>query len=363
MPITSNFQPPYLDYGVPADLKKIQAELAAIWKSLPPRRATMQMPSTVMAATRNPRGSIDTGTAKLPLADLEPRLSRAVEGGAAIRSIEPGKVQAVTGQSFASGPRGQFELKGAGDAGASPAKSAASLVAVAPNGVVPVGFNCSKSFTATASDPGFLVSHVVWRMLLKNKGPGEDQLYYMGWTNSWLDPKPFPITATFSHKFETYSMMAYTSPANTVQFVIECIYYPDDPAVSNRTERSAWVTLDFNTPSCLSIHSVAVDKDTFVGGKNEGEPTLTVALDKPAGPSGQKVALSTTNRLGRILHTPDFPGSFVIPAGRTSGSVSWFLGTERVLTTGKSFHIKATLVSPGGQSNEGVVEIYLTKMK
>jgi hypothetical protein len=56
---------------------------------------------------------------------------------------------------------------------------------------------------------------------------------------------------------------------------------------------------------------------------------MTVVLDAPAPPGGQRIYLSVsdTSNAG-ILGTDKF---FDIPAGQTSGKISGFLGTESVL--------------------------------
>jgi hypothetical protein len=81
---------------------------------------------------------------------------------------------------------------------------------------------------------------------------------------------------------------------------------------------------------------------------------VTVAIDAPAPTGGQRIDLDVSNgNLGNIMGD----GYFVIPAGQTSGSISWFLGTRKVYSN-QSFDI---LVKASGSTYEGHAKIYVHK--
>jgi hypothetical protein len=347
---------PYLDYGIPDDLKKIQAKVNAAKKAALLAggvRSSAGSLTQIATGIRTPPGKPDLGAATLNPSTLD--RSELEQSTLAAHATLSGR----GGGAFAT--RKIAESQPAGAKSTPTAHSAAALptVMVTPNGVVPVGFNCTKGFEATATEPSFDPDYISFRMLLKNKGTGFDQIFSMGIYNTGGEDF-FPVTVQFEHYFGIYNTMAYKSAAKTAIFVVECQYYDSGYNLPIQVAQSAPVTLDFSGPSCLGIQSMAVSADTFVGGDNDKEPTLTVTLDGPAGPGGQTVALATSKpNLARIMGT----GSFVIPAGQTSGAISWFLGTREVSTTGRSFHIEAELVSPGGHSPKGVVEIWLNKKK
>jgi hypothetical protein len=357
MPTNHTSAPPYLDYGVPADLKKIQDKINAVRKTVLLRKGAVlssaELAAQLPAGIKTPRGAFDPS--KIDVATVQ---ATTVDPSKLDPSIPKSPPPGRTGRSFAAGNIAQFQPAGASPAPAPASAAPVPTVTVSPNGVVALGFNCRRGFSATATEPSFKPDYVTFSMLLKKPGGGWDQIFFLG-VYPGGDPDFFPATVHFEHYFETYKTMAYASASKTVVFIVECKFY-DLTYSSNPVQvaQSAPATLDFNGPSCLGIHSMAVSADTFVGGENDQEPTLTVAMDGPAGPGGQKVALRTSNsNLATIMGS----GSFVILAGQTSGSISWFLGTREVFTTGKSFHIEAELVSPSGTSPKGVIEIWLTK--
>ena len=110
--------------------------------------------------------------------------------------------------------------------------------------------------------------------------------------------------------------------------------------------------IQFTGPQA-NLHSVSLNVDSVQGGNNGTDPIMTVALDKPAPPCGQVVYLGTSNsNLAWIYGS----GYFMIPAGQQSGSISYFVGTKNVITTGKSVYIEATV-----NNQTGVALLKLTK--
>jgi hypothetical protein len=231
----------------------------------------------------------------------------------------------------------------------------AANASVTPDGTVLLGFNCRRTFQASAPLSAE-VTHTVWNLLMKNQQSGQyEQIFFMGGVSA-LTKKTDAGRIKFDHDFTSYRDAAYASPNKTAQFIVEvrpfCLF---DELASGKTDP---VTLDFSPTSCIGIHSLGLDKDSVTGGNNGSSPTLTVALNAPAGPGGQKVALSVDDaNLGNIMGS----GWFMIPQGQTSGQISWFLGTRRVYSTGKAIKIKAELVSPGGNSGPAYAAVKLTK--
>ncbi len=133
------------------------------------------------------------------------------------------------------------------------------------------------------------------------------------------------------------------------------------------------IELDFNKPACNSINSVTfliaganVGTTCDLEGSNNGsEPTFEINLAAPA-LADQTIRVSTDNdKLGWISGGPNAASNFfdiTIPTGQTKGAISWFLGTKNVVTTGKSFHVVATLMQPDGSvGNYGLGKVCLLK--
>ena len=86
------------------------------------------------------------------------------------------------------------------------------------------------------------------------------------------------------------------------------------------------------------------------GGNNGTDPVLTVTLDRPAPPGGQKVYVSSSNTSVAWVHGA---GYFYVPAGQTSESLSWFLGTKNVVTN-RIITITVTVNGQQGYADLGV---------
>jgi hypothetical protein len=381
MPTHLVFPPPYLDYDVPEDLKKIKAQIEAAR----PTRGTGtsgRFDFHGESASAFTEGTVSRGqfafdpTKFVPSPADSPETfqfagSRSFGAGSVARfqlpelGIDPTAsttFEARRSDSFQTSGIAQFHVVEAEAAEPSPAatsKVAADLITVTPSGTVATGFNCTRTFTATTQKPpSFTPASLYWKMYLSKTTGGITKTYFIGADSVNTVTSSFPYTVEFIHNFDTYSTIAYTSPSNTVTCIVECDFFDANGGLPVLTEKAAPIILDFSGPSCLHIHSMAVNKDTFVGGDNDKDPILTVALNAPAGPGGQKVQLTSSKPGLGWIHGD---GSFVIPAGQSSGAISWFLGTREVITTGKSFHVQAVLVSPEGNSEKGVVEIFLTK--
>jgi hypothetical protein len=311
------FKTPYLRYQNPADLQKIQAKIKALGDEAKLLRGpSLEVHDRTQVAARLAPSS-------------QPKRSR----------FEA----AVIATSESLVPSAALALK------------IAAEVTVTPAGTVLLGFNCRRSFTASAPLSNS-VTHAIWNLLMKNQQSGEfERIFFMGGVSA-LTKVTDAGRIKFDHDFSSYRDAAYASANKTAEFKVEvrpyCLFDELAPGASNP------VTLDFSPTSCIGIHSVGVEPGSSKGGANGSSPTLTVTLDAPAGPGGQKVALSVDNsNLGNIMGS----GWFVIPQGHTSETLSWFLGTRRVYSTGKSITIKAELVSPGGNSGPGYATVTLTK--
>jgi hypothetical protein len=98
------------------------------------------------------------------------------------------------------------------------------------------------------------------------------------------------------------------------------------------------------SPPIPNLHSMSLNMYSVKGSQNGSEPTLTVYLDGPAPPNGINVYLSTSNdNLAWLLNKT----AINIPAGQTSGAISWFLGTKNVIVT-RTVDIIATVNGVAG---------------
>jgi hypothetical protein len=210
---------------------------------------------------------------------------------------------------------------------------------VTPHGNISMGFNCGATFIAKQN---MEADETEWRLHFKNAaGNYGDYSKFVGIPQT----KGVAIDAVkILMNYTTYAAPAYATKG-VATFRVECDGYWYGQKLS--TVISDDVILNFNAPPCIGLHSVSLSQNDFVGGKNDKEPVLTVTLDAPAPPNGQKVALDVSNHgLANIMG----PGYFTVPAGQTSESLSWFLGTRKVLTN-KSFDILVGVnASPAGHA-------------
>lgn len=356
------FLPPYLRYGVAADEKKIAEQIKAMGDAA---AASMSLPDFGNIPVSFGQSKFTRVATNFNFGDsaaaqrFEVRQTGAQFTGLDIVSDsipfrDAGSRATAIGQFTSTSD--SIPTTNTGAAAAATSKVAQiGYCSVSPNGTVSLGFNCRRTFTASA-DIASTTTHTIWKLFMKNQNSGEfDQIYFLGGL-SQIDKKKKISTVDFDHDFGTYRDAAYASTNKTAIFKVEVTpYFLFDalaPAYSDE------ITLDFSPQSCIGIHSVSLSTNSVKGAGNQKEPTLTVALTAPAGPGGQKVALSTDDKeLGWIMGS----GSFMIAAGQTSGSISWFLGTKNVGTTGKSFNIVAELVSPNGNSGKAYAKMKLTK--
>jgi len=209
-----------------------------------------------------------------------------------------------------------------------------------------MGFNCKAKFHATNN---FNRKFTFWRMLFKDPVTGLFSIH-----GQQLGETYFPNARADEIYFEvdwgTYADTAYQAPDGTARFVIECV-----DVLHSEGATSDEVVLNFNAPPCIDLHSVSLNENTFIGGANGNDPTMTVVLDAPAPPGGQRIylSLSSTKKAG-ILGNKFFD----IPAGQTSDAISGFLGTEKVASD-QSFDIQ---VDAGGPIT-GHAKVYLHKKK
>jgi hypothetical protein len=325
----ANLQPPYLHYEVAGDLIKIQEkikELILVSKSLIPIKTKLDP-------------SISTMAEKIDLKVISKNFE----------ALNTANLQEITIPNVN--------------------RTAVAGVEISPNGKVNMGFNCKKTFTVSNN---FGADTCYWEIHFKNLATGlYDRLQFMGGSYT---KKSHKHCITFDIDFATYNQAAYVSSSivlgginGLATFKVFCMGYNHTIPIINSSSStlpgpqcySEEITLDFNGEHCIIINSLSLSADTFKGGKNDKEPTLTVYVSAPAPPSGLTVALSVSNSdLGNIMGS----GSFIIPAGQSSGSQSWFLGTRRVYRTGRKFNIIAKLsFHDGSTSPEAYAEITLNK--
>jgi hypothetical protein len=211
-----------------------------------------------------------------------------------------------------------------------------SNILVTPNGTIEMGFNCKKTFKVTNN---LLSDYTTWELQFKNLSTGHfDIRMFMGVVEISANEINFEID------FSSYNDAAYRDNNGLATFRVFCQAYawgmPSGFGTSNE------VTLNFFAPSCIKIFSMVLNQDTFKGGSNGSEPVLTITLDAPAPPGGQKVLLRVSKpTIANIMGS----GFFHVPAGKTSESLSWFLGTKNV-SSNKSFNIIAKLQYADGVS-------------
>lgn len=100
-------------------------------------------------------------------------------------------------------------------------------------------------------------------------------------------------------------------------------------------------------PPLPNLVSVSLNVSSVKGSYNGKDPILTVSIDAPAPPGGQKVFLDTSNN--NLAWVMASSWSFTIPAGQTSESFSWFLGTKNVLVN-RDVDILATVNGQTGNA-------------
>lgn len=239
---------------------------------------------------------------------------------------------------------------------ASTAKVATGPV-IMPSGVVNNGFNCPIEFLLYNPGPS---DYDFWGLRFKVPPP------IGGYADVWLKAVESGKDLQVLMDYTTDFIQPYLFPDHSVKFTGLCetvlgtdidgnpIVYP--PIVTPE------VVLNFSPLPCVGLHSISLSANIFVGGKNDKAPTLHMQLDAPAPPWGQKVYLSVSNNKIASIHpvdgsdTKDHDGKYyTIPAGKSSDSLSWFLGTKSVLKM-TSFHVKARV-----NNTEGVVEVVLKR--
>jgi hypothetical protein len=99
-----------------------------------------------------------------------------------------------------------------------------------------------------------------------------------------------------------------------------------------------------STPSPVTITSASLTPNTVKGSKNYKDPIFTIQLSGPAPAGGIPVTLTTDKtQLAWVMGNP----RYIIPAGKTSESFSWFLGTKNVIMTR---HVDVIATLDGGSS-------------
>lgn len=130
------------------------------------------------------------------------------------------------------------------------------------------------------------------------------------------------------------------------------------------TFHSNTVAVQFTGPPAGTLNSVTLNVPSVKGGNNGTDPLLTVYLTAPAAPCGvgQRVYLATSNPNLMWLASSN-PGYFTIPAGQSSGAISWFLATKKVYVTGRHADILVFVSNPGSSTgyDQGNATLYLTK--
>lgn len=310
-PIT--FKPPYLRYSVPSEY----AQIVAI------RNAHM--------ATTSSSQDLDTS-----IALSVPDTPNQGHGGTAAVNV-PLKKIASPDKISGTGIQTPVKTGAAAPDTPSQAKTAGTFpVQVNPSGVVTAGFYCPTDFEASVDKSAYSVE---WSV----KFDGDPEARFLGVSRGQK--------ARFTVDGLTYNMAAQNTPIGSypggsttfrVTAVTRTVL-----GISTGTGTSSPTTLNFGTEPCVQILNVDLSKTSLKGDDHGQEPTLTVYLTNPAPPGGQKINLQIIDgnnpTVGRFLGN-DY---FYIPAGATSGSYSWFLGTRKVLAD-RTFVLKITANGSGG---------------
>lgn len=325
------FQPPYLRYDIPADLLSIKARISALIKKSKSRKVLSDQSAhdgISLAALGDP---LVAGTGAVKAESLPPRR----KGVATVKATAFPARTPATGEALSPDANPE-QLSVAGTS----AKIAAGTVTVSPSGTQQMGFNCRITLHATND---FSSQDVEWS--LRFKDPATGVFNYSGQSIGTSSAPDETSAIDFDLDYSTYYLAAYTSPDNKATFKVFCQGY--DFGLPGPAGLSEQVVLDFSAPACIGIHSVSLSEDTFIGGSNDKAPTMTVAIDAPAPPGGQRVNLGVSNsNLGNIHGS----GFFMIEEGQTVGSISWFLGTRKVYAK-KSFNIVVGVNATVGYAN------------
>ena len=308
------FHPPYLRYDEPADLSQIQDRI----ENLREKAFAYQRHSGLTLGSATLSAGVGRVQAEQPLTSATPRQPPVVTRAPISRVPSDLK----TGEHTAAvNPSAKAEAIPDNRKALDPSvvsKAKQLEVNVSPSGLVTMGFNCKAKFQATNN---FKCLFTYWDIFFQDPSTGA---YTLG--GQYLGETYFPNHRADEIDFEidwgTYSEPAYIAADGTATFVIKCrnVLQPE-------AAQSAEIVLNFNAPPCIDLHSVSLNENTFVGGKNGDDPTLTVVLNAPAPPGGQRIFLSVSD-----THKAGILGNhfFDIPAGQISGQISGFLGTESV---------------------------------
>jgi hypothetical protein len=350
------FHPPYLRYDNPSDFAQIQARIKALKDRAAARgpkinvgHGTLSVNPDVFTIPENPRTDSQTPKTQVQIGTgraLNVDVAKKLESQSPQPSVRSAGIPGPLVEHKAENLQGILDLVSAGKA------VSVHVANVSPQGNVSMGFNCKMTFHVTND---LECPDVYWYLNFKNPITGQYDMVaqYISQTSN-----PDPTDEMyFEIDFSTYNTAAYAAANGTASFKVYgqgYVYTSNGTVLPSASATSNEVILNFNAPPCISVYSIDLSENTFVGGKNDHEPTMTVAIDAPAPPGGQRIDLGVSNgNLAEIMGD----GYFVIPAGQTSGSISWFLGTRKVYSD-KSFDI---LVKASGSTHEGHAKIYLHK--
>lgn len=343
-------QPPFLKFSDPADLAKITQIKHAIQHSWLLHHATLD--ATVAQMTPID-AHVATGSGPTVIDDVSAARAKSA-AKSPIAAIAAAPARAVSATVI------QKKIAGAQIPSAAPA---GNLVTVAPSGNVPLGFNCERTFTATALSGTNGASGFWTIQYSKTLGTGAvwQDFYFL--TNTQVNDQ-LESTIEFLINMQTYGIPAYAGylyfRIGWSEYTINgwLIWYSDP------------VTLNFNVPPCNEIHHVAFTiggvyqgaNCSLVGAGNGSEPTLSVTLAAPAKPGGETVRVSSSNTTyGWIMNSAHI--DIGIAAGQVSGAISWFLGTKKVTSAGHSFNLECQLVYPDGQVSQHIAHAHVALTK
>lgn len=289
------FSPPYLRYDIPAEYAQIVARRKpyqkADWLATP---ATASQAAATIDLAAIP-GPTPTG----PAGNAGPKV-------AAVKSTTTSAVQATAVKAS-----GSTSVQGSAP-NAAPLSAKATLT-VTPNGTVPMEYYCPTDFQAEVSAPA---NYSEWSIAFD----GENLNRNLGISNS--------KKVSFTIDGPTYNLAALASTTGSVTFRVTVM--SQYLGVTTAQLTSAPITLKFGPSPCVSMINADLNTTSLKGDDHGHEPTLTVYLDNPAPPGGQRVYLeiieSNQPKVGRFLGN----NYFDIPAGATSGTSNWFLGTRKV---------------------------------
>ncbi|PIF47649.1 hypothetical protein CLU96_4716 [Chryseobacterium sp. 52] len=333
---------PYLNRTIPSEKvlidQKINAELSRVRKLLPPEKADIEVRHDLgIKDLKAEEATKPIQISNFPLkGELLPimEINKVITKRTADNLVN--KSKKVTSDSISNDPNGNFSI----------------------------GYICPLAFTSKLDYEriwGLVISTFFWYLV-----PPDNAGNYLIDKNGILlgmyskDKNVLTTTETVKWHWDhdLYNKLSFP----TVKFKIGVHRF--DNGMPGNIVFSDEINVTFGSTPCINIHSTNVSAShsdggypSIKGGDHGTEPTISVHLNAPAPPGGQKVSLSVTgvgdtNPSAWITSGNEH---VVIAGGQTYGQWSGIIGSRKVMTT-KDIHIVA-----GVNGGESVSTLRITK--